>query len=365
MTVLIIIPSIRKLKHWSSFEHNADMYGFKDFEVLVIDEDSKNRKENSEILSNVNHSFYGHKERKKWFKDRGLRAYYDVIPKKVHAETSFGLLYAWENQEKYDTVIFMDDDISATNDNFFMDHITNLRPAYKTVSSSMNKWINLLHEYFYIPDIYPRGFPYSLRNQDYCMGYNKKNVNVVMNQGLWINQPDLNAIDILPNQNGLSTRTIRGESTAFNSNNIVVDEGNYTTICSMNLSFKPEIIPAFYQLPMGKYNVDRFDDIWSGLIFKKIADHLGVYISHGTPLCKHDKEPRYTFKDVNSESNGLIINEQLWSEIDKIQLNGRTYRDCYHEIATSFMNGDNKYLISISKYMLDWIYLIDEIEILR
>lgn len=50
---------------------------------------------------------------------------------------------------------------------------------------------------------------------------------------------------------------------------VIVGKGTYLAVCSMNTSFTPEIIPAFYQLYMNFMGVDRFDDIWSGIFLKK------------------------------------------------------------------------------------------------
>jgi len=44
----------------------------------------------------------------------------------------------------------------------------------------------------------------------------------------------------------------------------------------MNLAFRQEVVPAFYQFPMddNRWDVGRFDDIWSGLTLKRACDVL-------------------------------------------------------------------------------------------
>jgi len=43
----------------------------------------------------------------------------------------------------------------------------------------------------------------------------------------------------------------------------------------MNLAFRREVIPAFYQLPMddNEWEVGRFDDIWSGVFLNEPATY--------------------------------------------------------------------------------------------
>jgi len=361
--ILTIIPSIRILKHWQKFLDNMDYYGFNpdNLEILVIDENDEHRKVNEEILKNVQHSFYGERERKKWFNENKIKNLYDVIPKNCHAETSFGLLYAWKNRSEYSTVIFIDDDIAPTKeDDFFKNHTNQLGQRRTNVISNGTGWLNLMDAYYKIDNIYPRGYPYSERNLSQYYEHKNRRIDVVLNQGLWVNQLDLNAIDILPNLNGLS-KPLPGNSSIFNYQNIYIDKDTYTTICSMNLSFKPEIIPAFYQLPMGINDIDRFDDIWSGIIFKKIADHLDKYTSHGIPLCEHIKTPRNTFEDIITESQGLKINEEFWKVIDGLRLTGTDWKGCYYEIALQ-LTGREGYYKTLSNYMLMWITAINQLE---
>ena len=325
--------------------------------------DGKIRRKNAEILSNVDHKFYGANERTSWLKGiygKDFKYIKDVIPSKCHAETSFGLLYALYHD--YDRIFFIDDDTAPTTDDYFTLHLNQIkdRIQYREIISDRRPWHNLMSSYFSMPQIYPRGYPYYQRIMEESLDYPQRRVNVVMNQGLWVGQPDLNASDILPYTNGMSTQ-IEGTSSTFASQNIVLNKGNFTTICSMNLSFRSEIIPAFYQLPMNEWGIDRFDDIWSGVIIKYIADHLDKSISHGVPLVNHYKTPRSTFKDLKVESAGLEINETFWEFISEIELEGKTWRDCYYEIGEELYNSTDYYRFLGNKMKL-WTFMVDVVE---
>jgi len=100
----------------------------------------------------------------------------------------------------------------------------------------------------------------------------------------------------------------------------------------MNTAFLPEIVPAFYQLYNNFMGIDRFDDIWSGIFLKKIADHLGKKVCLGAPMVNHRKRPRDTFRDLRKELEGMIINEKLWTLADEVEIEGSTYWDAYYSL---------------------------------
>lgn len=353
MKPCIIVPSIRGLEEWSrSYLANFHKYGYSP-DIIMVDEDHrKTRSENKKLLPEA--EFYGIKERKKWFKDRKLVKYSNLIPKRSHAETSFGLLVTYERG--YDMVVFSDDDTLASKEDFLGTHWKNL--ANMPLLYMTNKWINVTGGLYH-----PRGFPYSQRRNPELSSEFRKPKEVVLNQGLWTFVPDMNAVDILAS-GGLdgvvyTPLDIKQSYTA--------PVGSYLTVCSMNLSFLPEIIPAFYQLPEGEYGIGRFDDIWSGLFLKKILDHLGRGMSYGKPVCTHNKQPRNVFKDIRAELEGMVINEKLWKVIDKIELSGSEYIECYQELAEQLSKEASEfhipyYIKHMCKKMILWTRLIEKLQ---
>jgi len=121
----------------------------------------------------------------------------------------------------------------------------------------------------------------------------------------------------------------------------------------MNLAIKTKIIPAFYFLLMGpEYPFDRFDDIWSGIFLKKIADHLGDYISGGEPFIWHDRASNAEV-NIKKEAPGKTVNQYLWRDIDKIELRSDSYQNCYIELADKLPRYD-RYWNKLSKAMKIW-----------
>jgi len=150
---------------------------------------------------------------------------------------------------------------------------------------------------------------------------------------------------------------------------VIVDKGTYFAICSMNTSFRREVIPAFYQLYMNVMGVDRFDDIWSGIFIKRIADHLGHKICLGKPAVIHDKRPRSVFKDLKKEIDGMVLNEILWKVADT-DISGFSYSDAYLSLADLLEKGiaslqveDYRRFMQLQvERMRLWVDIIDYLE---
>lgn len=197
--------------------------------------------------------------------------------------------------------------------------------------------------------------------------------NVVASQGLWTNVPDLDAVRILMDGDLRGQAQTRTATDDFDRD-FVAERGNYLTVCSMNLAFRREVIPAFYQLPMddNAWDVGRFDDIWSGVFLKRACDLLGGRIYNGRPLCEHNKAPRSTFDDLHNEVAGLELNEHLWELVDDVEPDlpdADRRRDGYaavfeamaHRLADEdfdeYRNGG--FFNHVGEYMLDWLDCLD------
>jgi hypothetical protein len=130
------------------------------------------------------------------------------------------------------------------------------------------------------------------------------------------------------------------------------------------------VIPAFYQLPMddNRWDVGRFDDIWSGLFLKRAADVLDKQVYNGGPLCEHNKAPRSTFDDLQNEVAGLELNEHVWEVIDDAGADATSYRDVFAAMADALASGDfeewnnGEFLNYCGEYMNDWIDCLDTLE---
>jgi hypothetical protein len=351
MQVYVVIASINQLENLKNIAHIVASHTVK---VLVIDEgDAKIRKENAKILSSVPFEFYGPKEREQWFKDKFGQAfakYLEIIPQRCHAETSFGFLRAYEDQA--DVTLEIDDDVYVS-DSFLKEHLDNLSSSSGVNVNSHAKWYNTIDNLQLTTSqrIFPRGHPYSPMCRDENYAWTREGGKCVLNMGLWNGQPDLDALTILY-QGGLDGRC-KMESKGCKREKIVLARGTYFAICSMNTAFVTKIVPSFYQLYMNFLRVDRFDDIWSGVFLKRVADRVGDALCLGKPVGLHLKRPRNTFKDLKSEINGLDMNEQIWRICEEAELSAKTYADCYLELA-DYIEKNMKKLFTTPMQMDFW-----------
>jgi hypothetical protein len=245
---------------------------------------------------------------------------------KDSAVRSLGFLWAWRNRASH--VLTLDDDVRPNNecDHHFRDHIR---------ARHFNKWMSTC-------DVDVRGLPYSK------LGDMSAHVHV----GLWQGIPDLDAPHqlVCPKTNYSPMEISR-----------LVPRGQFIPMCGMNLSFCREAIPLMLFAPMGEGRpYKRFDDIWCGVVAKKIMDHLGWSMSYGGPACNviHERASD-PMENLIKEAPGIGFNETFWQIVDEIDF-GR-YDNvimCLYIVANEFAKHD-PYLASYAKAIIEWIALLE------
>ena len=363
--VCVVVPTVREPECVRAYVANARRHGFDAdrLHVVLVTEDFCDTAEMAAMLEDleVSGAVFDGTRREQWLDRNGVGEFAHLIPAASHAQTSFGLLYLWAHDFPYG--VFIDDDTLPHDDqDFFGTHLRNLgfEGDIERVASD-EQWVNVLYQNVDEHDLYPRGYPYS------AMGETVERTtatvdDVVASQGLWTNVPDLDAVRILMDgdlRGQAQTRTSAGDF----QGDFVVAPGNYLTVCSMNLAFRREVVPAFYQLPMddNEWDVGRFDDIWSGLFLKRACDVLGKQVYNGRPLCEHNKAPRSTFSDLTNEVHGLELNEHIWEVVDDAGADADSYAGVARDIARRLAEGDfsdyenGAFLNHCGEYTLDWL----------
>jgi hypothetical protein len=363
---LVIVPTIRQPEVVVEYAENARAHGF-DLDRLtfmLVTEDwvdtsdavVRLRQLGVECLS------YDQSGRENWFREHNAASYIDLIPRKSHAETSFGLLPLWSSRD-WEYGFFIDDDTRPHGlDDFFGRHIQNLEYEGEIPEASADgPWVNVLFESFASHGLFPRGFPYGQRGQTGARGsVTLARGEVALSQGLWTDVPDLDSVQILSQGSLTGIPSTRLERRDFSST-FSVAPGKYLTVCSMNLAFRREVIPAFYQLPMddNPWHIGRFDDIWSGVIVKRAIDWIGKRILSGFPLCHHEKSPRNTFKDLLAEVPALEPNETFYQLVDSCELMGCSYFEVSSAIADTLAKDESTPFIRyVGNYLHRWVDLI-------
>jgi hypothetical protein len=369
--ICVIVPTIREYECMREYIANAREHGFDTDRlfVVLVTEDFCPTDEMASMLDDlgVDGAVFDGTAREEWFAEQGVSEYSHLIPEASHAQTSFGLLYMWANQ-RFDYGVFIDDDtLPHEGEDFFGTHLENLAYEGEIESrTSDESWVNVLDDAE--ADLYPRGYPYAAMDEDVERETTEVD-DVVASQGLWTNVPDLDAVRILMDGDLQGQAQSRTSPEDFGED-FVAAEGQYLTVCSMNLAFRREVIPAFYQLPMddNRWDVGRFDDIWSGLFLKRAADLLGKQVYNGGPLCEHNKAPRSTFDDLQNEVAGLELNEHVWEVIDDAAAGATSYREAFASMADALAAGDfeewnnGEFLNHCGAYMNDWLDCLDALE---
>lgn len=214
----------------------------------------------------------------------------------------FPLLLAWEAGCEY--VVTLDDDcLPAEGDgaSFLDEHLGAFR---------LSRWFHT------IDGPAPRGTPYG------DLGA----LPVVLNHGLWTGVPDLD---------GASSLRRDGTEVRLRARREVIAPGLWFPMSAMNVCLHRSIVPAAYSPLMGvaDHGFDRFDDIWSGLFVKRIADHLGLYVTNGVPFLRHDRASD-PFVNLRKEALGIHLHEFFWRHVAAAPLDGaRTVAEAYTALA--------------------------------
>ncbi|WP_193309684.1 alpha-1 4-glucan-protein synthase [Halorubrum halophilum] len=372
--ICVIVPTIREYECLREYVANARTHGFdvSRLHFVLVTEDFCDVEEMRAMLDDLDVSgeVFDGSRREEWYESQGVAEYGHVVPAASHAETSFGLLYMWADSA-FDYGVFIDDDTLPHDDvDYFGRHMENLgfEGEIERVRSDED-WVNVLYDNADDHGLYPRGYPYSAMDETVeTDAVDVEAGEVVASQGLWTNVPDLDAVRILMDGDLEGQAQTRTTADDF-GDDFVAARGNYLTVCSMNLAFRREVIPAFYQLPMddNEWDVGRFDDIWSGLFLKRACDVLDKRIYNGDPLCEHNKAARSTFDDLANEVAGLELNEHVWEVIDEAGADADSYAAVFDAMADALAEGDfsewnnGAFLNHCGEYMRDWLDCLDAI----
>ena len=233
---------------------------------------------------------------------RELGSWAWIIPQRTSACRSFGYYKAWQRKPEF--VLTLDNDCYPERADYWVTgHVDNL--ARKTTLD----WVSGSAIDF------TRGFPYRIRNQ----------ASVVLSHGTWSNVPDLDAATSLHHPD-LRLKPDQSRTT--------IPRWNFFPVCGMNLAWRNILTPAMYFGLFGpEYGFDQYDDIWGGVLAKKVIDHFGYAAVTGAPSVNHRKQSD-VYANLRKQAPGLEMNENFWLAVRDIQLHPElvTVKDAYREL---------------------------------
>lgn len=250
-----------------------------------------------------------------------------IIPSRTSACRSYGYYKAWQLGTPY--ILTLDNDCYPERDSYLIDgHRTMLNTPCTLDWWENNERIE-----------YTRGYPYLIRGQ----------AETWLNHGLWSKVPDLDAATWL--------QDLQIELAPYTKSH-TIPRHNFTPMCGMNLAWRRDLTPALYFGLFGPdYGFDQYDDIFAGVLVKKVLDHLGYAMRSGYPSLEHRKQSN-VFVNLNKQAPGLLLNEHFWRAVQGIQLTGADVQGCYRELITKLpdtLEGDvNSWLAQFKRAALIW-----------
>ena len=194
-----------------------------------------------------------------------------------------------------------------------------------TVNSS-NGWFNFCDMLLLEPQgrFYPRGYPYHKRHRDNQVSVSTEGGPVRMNVGLWLQEPDLDAISWL-------TTMVR--ATQFRGESFLLGNNTWSPINTQNTALNRDLIITYYFVRMG-YSlggivIDRYGDIFSGYLSQACVRHMGHRIRVGTPVAEHRRNAHNYLKDLTGELACILCLEDLTQWLVELELQGSSYAETY------------------------------------
>jgi hypothetical protein len=320
-------------------------------------------------------------EQEQYLRRLGLPA--DFVPWDSDNRRNIGYLRAWEHGA--DVLISIDDDnFCRTDTDFITCHGTVGSPARDAPTlgwAGGSEWFNVCEllqsvvpgQAATAPPIYARGFPYGARNgSGAAISQDLANAPVdravAVNAGLWIDDPDVDAVTRL---------ALRPTTNGARSGDVLLAPGTWSPVNTQNTALHRDAIPSYYYVRMGMpvkgMLIDRFGDIWSGYFLQRCAQHLDEVIRVGSPIAEHRRTTHNLFKDLYQELPGIALTEELLPWLREVTLTGTTYGEAYAELAeliatdaqnfTGFLwdEGGREFLRATAKNMRTWLGAIGTI----
>ena len=267
-----------------------------------------------------------------------------------------------------------DDNYCLPKSDFVKAHACIGALAQDAVVESSDGWFNLcsLLEGSTEQEIFPRGFPYFARRQGRQLKMQDPiGRRVAMNAGLWISDPDVDAISRLALAPAPVVHNVQERS-------VILGGKTWSPINTQNTAVSREVIAAFYYVrmgfPVGGMSIDRFGDILSGYFAQKCVKSRGEMIRLGTPITDHRRTPHNLFKDLYNELAGIVLLEELLPWLIELRLDGSSYAELYAHLAEALESqsakfkgfiwddGGREFLVSTAANMRAWLDAVKVIQ---
>ena len=205
-------------------------------------------------------------------------------------------------------------------------------PATFRAVYSSNGWFNICELLETEPNyrVYPRGFPYHKRHKHPELTFKEETGTVRLNAGLWLQDPDLDAITWLAAP--VRASKFRGES-------VLLGENIWSPINTQNTALHSDLVVAYYFVRMGYplagMPIDRYGDIFSGFLVQACMKQMGHRVRVGTPVADHRRNSHNYMRDLAGELACIFVLEEFMEWLPNARLEGKTYSETYFSLANA------------------------------
>ena len=255
----------------------------------------------------------------------------EFIPLNSDNRRNIGYLMAYESGT--DFVISIDDDnFPRPDEDFFAGHAVVCRDKVEApIVQTETGYFNICGMLGFTKPgtIYPRGFPYAARHRAENVTEQPGAAPVHINAGLWLKDPDCDAITWLVNP---------PQATALTSPSVTLGANAWSPINTQNTALRRAALGAYYFVRMGYeiggIAIDRYGDIFSGYFVQACARHLGGAIRVGTPVAEHRRNSHSYLHDATREWSCILLLEEVLPWLTtQARLAGVSYVDAYDALS--------------------------------
>lgn len=328
----IVLTTINVPVLLDEYADNFEKFGHKHDVALIVIPDRKTPSEAREVVARIRRrgfdaDYIDLERQEDWLsKFPDLKA---IIP--YHSDNRRNIGYLMAVERDCDFLISIDDDNYCSRDeDFYAGHAIVGSQQTRIAVESSTGWFNICDLLEKSPNqtIYPRGFPYHKRDKDAKIQEKSTTGYVAVNAGLWIHDPDVDAVTRL-HEDFKTTRLHRDP--------ILLAPQTKSPINSQNTALISDAIAAYYFVLMGETvhgsKIDRYGDIFSGYFLRKCVEHRGHFVGVGSPVATHRRNRHNLLEDLRQELWGMILTQSLVEMLDQIKLEGNTYAECYRDLS--------------------------------
>ncbi len=269
-----------------------------------------------------------------------------------------------------DVLISIDDDNFCLPDTDFIgEHHVVGQASRDSLVRSSDSWFNIcsLLDSPAGEGVFARGFPYAAQRADRTVKLDDSAppVEIAMNAGLWLDEPDVDAIYRL---------CLRPKIERFAGPSVILGPDVWSPINTQNTALTRSAAMTYYYVRMGfalqGLRIDRFGDILSGYLTQKVIKHMGQGIRVGTPILDHRRTPHNLFKDLYHELAGIVLIEEFVPWLQEVRLSGSSPLEAYTALAdlirvkaeqtTGFVwdEGGREFLKETAGLMQSWVKIV-------